>query len=87
MKAHFRFISPPGAIHCIWLVSKCVNGYCHRSTNPMKQSFLYTMPLITALSVALTTTDALGQSNAATPSGFELKRGVNLSHWLSQTSG
>ncbi|MGO8837598.1 MAG: glycoside hydrolase family 5 protein [Limisphaerales bacterium] len=28
-----------------------------------------------------------GQPKAATPSGFELKRGVNLSHWLSQNFG
>ena len=45
------------------------------------------MSLIAVLSGALTTTAAQSQSKAATPSGFELKRGVNLSHWLSQTSG
>ena len=45
------------------------------------------MSLIAAFSVAPTTTKGLGQQKAATPSGFELKRGVNLSHWLSQNFG
>jgi endoglucanase len=45
------------------------------------------MSLIAALSGAPTTTETRGQSKATTPSGFELKRGVNLSHWLSQNFG
>ena len=45
------------------------------------------MSLIAAFSVAPTTTKVLGQQKAATPSGFELKHGVNLSHWLSQNFG
>jgi endoglucanase len=45
------------------------------------------MSLIAAFSIAPTTTKGLGQQKAATPSGFELKRGVNLSHWLSQNFG
>ena len=53
----------------------------------MKQSIFHTLSFMAVLSVALTTTAARGQSKAAAPSGFELKRGVNLSHWLSQTSG
>ena len=35
----------------------------------------------------LTTASAACQQKAATPPGFELKRGVNLSHWLSQNFG
>ena len=35
----------------------------------------------------LTAASAHCQPKAATPSGFELKRGVNLSHWLSQNFG
>jgi endoglucanase len=53
----------------------------------MKTFILHSLSLIATLSVALTATEAHGQSKAATPSGFELKRGVNLSHWLSQNSG
>jgi endoglucanase len=45
------------------------------------------MSLIAALSGAQTTTKGHGQPRASTPSGFELKRGVNLSHWLSQNFG
>jgi endoglucanase len=51
----------------------------------MKQSIHHTLSLIALLSVALTTIEAHGQPRT-TPSGFELRRGVNLSHWLSQTS-
>jgi endoglucanase len=53
----------------------------------MKQFTVHTMSLIAALTIALTTAEAQGQSKAVTPSGFELKRGVNLSHWLSQNFG
>jgi endoglucanase len=53
----------------------------------MKQSARYKKQLITAASVALTAASAYCQQGAATPSGFELKRGVNLSHWLSQNVG
>ena len=53
----------------------------------MKKSALYKKQLITAASVALTAASAYCQQQAATPSGFELKRGVNLSHWLSQNFG
>jgi len=53
----------------------------------MKKSALYKKQLITAASVALTAASAYCQQKAATPSGFELKRGVNLSHWLSQNIG
>ena len=42
---------------------------------------------MTALSIAFTTTAVPGQQQAATPAGFELKWGVNLSHWLSQCFG
>jgi len=53
----------------------------------MKRSSLHEKWLTTALSIALTTAHAYGQHQAATASGFELKRGVNLSHWLSQNFG
>ena len=53
----------------------------------MKKSARYKKQLITAASVALTAASAYCQQGAATPSGFELKRGVNLSHWLSQNVG
>ncbi len=53
----------------------------------MKPSARYKKQLIAAASVALTAASAYCQSKAATPSGFELKRGVNLSHWLSQNVG
>jgi endoglucanase len=53
----------------------------------MKQSARYKKQLIAAATVALTATAVHGQPKAATPSGFELKRGVNLSHWLSQNAG
>jgi endoglucanase len=44
------------------------------------------MQIITTC-LALTGACAYGQPNTATPTGFELKRGVNLSHWLSQNFG
>ena len=53
----------------------------------MKKSAPYKRQLITAASVALTAASACCQRQAAFPSGFELKRGVNLSHWLSQNFG
>jgi endoglucanase len=53
----------------------------------MKQSALYKKQLIAAASVALTAASAYCQQGAGAPSGFELKRGVNLSHWLSQNVG
>ncbi len=53
----------------------------------MKKSARYKKQLITAASIALTTASACCQQTAAAPSGFELKRGVNLSHWLSQNVG
>jgi len=53
----------------------------------MKPSARYKKQLIAAASVALTAASACCQQPAATPSGFELKRGVNLSHWLSQNVG
>jgi endoglucanase len=43
--------------------------------------------LIATLSLVLATACAFGQQKAGTASGFELKRGVNLSHWLSQNFG
>jgi hypothetical protein len=43
--------------------------------------------LMTALFATSMTPFALSQQKAATPAGFELKRGVNLSHWLSQNFG
>jgi endoglucanase len=52
----------------------------------MKRSSLLAMQAIT-VSLALTAAPAEGQSRTATPAGFELKRGVNLSHWLSQNFG
>jgi endoglucanase len=53
----------------------------------MKQSALQSWRVITLLSMAMTTTCMYGRPAAATPAGFELKRGVNLSHWLSQNFG
>ena len=53
----------------------------------MKRSAPYKQQLITAASVALTAASAYCQQKVATPAGFELKRGVNLSHWLSQNFG
>jgi endoglucanase len=53
----------------------------------MKQSSRSKQQLIAAASIALTAASAYCQPKAATPSGFELKRGVNLSHWLSQNAG
>jgi len=43
--------------------------------------------LIAALSLILTTVCVYGQQKPGTVSGFELRRGVNLSHYLSQNFG
>lgn len=43
--------------------------------------------LIAAVCVALAALAAFGQQPSGKPSGFTLKRGVNLSHWLSQNFG
>jgi endoglucanase len=53
----------------------------------MKLQFPSNRFLMTALSIALTSSSAFTQQKPANPSGFELKRGVNLSHWLSQNFG
>jgi endoglucanase len=53
----------------------------------MKSSILLTIALLAAVSTVLAAAAAQDQSKAGTPSSFELKRGVNLSHWLSQNFG
>jgi endoglucanase len=42
---------------------------------------------IAGLCIALALPAAYGQQMATTPAGFQIKRGVNLSHWLSQNFG
>jgi endoglucanase len=53
----------------------------------MKQNTFHNGRRLAILSIVMATACAYDQSAAATPSGFELKRGVNLSHWLSQNFG
>jgi endoglucanase len=53
----------------------------------MKSFTLLQFSLMTALSTALTTAAATAPLQVSTPAGFELRRGVNLSHWLSQNFG
>jgi endoglucanase len=43
--------------------------------------------IFTVLLIVSLTTFCFGQQKIQNPSGFEIKRGVNLSHWLSQNFG
>jgi endoglucanase len=53
----------------------------------MKQSVLSLWPLFAVLGLVFVAAAGQGATNAAAPAGFKLKRGVNLSHWLSQNFG
>ena len=53
----------------------------------MKLSNTFKKKIFTAPLLILATMFGFSQQNLANPSGFEIKRGVNLSHWLSQNFG
>ena len=53
----------------------------------MKLGFNFAQRFVTACALMLTVTSASSQLVTTTPAGFQIHRGVNLSHWLSQNFG
>lgn len=53
----------------------------------MKLSYLIKNHVCIVVTVFFMTTNAMSQHYVRNPAGFEIKKGVNLSHWLSQNFG
>ena len=53
----------------------------------MELFYIAEKQVLTASLIMFITTFCFGQQKIHNPSGFEIKRGVNLSHWLSQNFG